>query len=101
MNLDSIVSGIANGFVNGFIVLFEILVGGILDAVQSILDSFGSTFIGPLNTWAIDVAAGNGVSIPIIFTLIFGISIFILLFFIDIFGLEKDIDEGLGGLMEI
>ena len=42
----------------------------------------------------------NGLSIPIIFMVILGISIFVLLSFIDIFGIEKDIDEGLGGLME-
>jgi len=102
MNVDSIISDIANGIVNGAIALFNTIISGILSSVQSILAGFGLMINNPLQTWAYDVAYGsNQLAIPLIFTVILGISIFILLVFIDIFGIEKDIDEGIGGLMEL
>ena len=102
MNVYSIISDIANGLVNGLIGLFNTIISGILSSVQSILARFGLMVENPLQTWAYDVAYGNNqLAIPFIFTVILGISIFILLLFIDIFGIEKDIDEGIGGLMEI
>jgi len=102
MNVNSIISDIANGIVNGLIALFNTIISGILSSVQSILTGFGLMINNPLQTWAYDVAYGsNQLAIPLIFTVILGISIFILLVFIDIFGIEKDIDEGIGGLMEL
>ncbi len=102
MNVNTIISAIANGIVNGFIDLFNIITEGILSSVSWILIAFGLMFKNPLTSWAYDVANGqNQLAIPLIFTVIFGISIFILLFFIDVFGLEKDIDEGIGGLIDL
>ena len=102
MNVNSIISDIANGIVNGLIALFNTIISGILSSVQSILTGFGLMINNPLQTWAYDVAYGsNQLAIPLIFTVILGSSIFILLVFIDIFGIEKDIDEGIGGLMEL
>jgi hypothetical protein len=102
MNVYSIISDIANGLVSGLIALFNTIISGILSSVQSILTAFGLMVENPLQTWAYDVAYNdNQIAIPLIFTVILGSSIFILLIFIDIFGIEKDIDEGLGGLMEL
>jgi len=102
MNVNSIISDVANGVVSGLIDLFNTIISGILSSVQSILAGFGLMIQNPLQTWAYDVAYGsNQLAIPLIFTVILGISIFILLVFIDIFGIEKDIDEGIGGLMEL
>jgi len=102
MNVYSIISDIANGLVSGLTALFNTVVSGILSSVQSILMGFGLMVKNPLQTWAYDVANGSDrLAIPLIFTVILGISIFILLIFIDIFGIEKDIDEGIGGLMEL
>ncbi len=101
MNVYSIISAIANGLVNGLTALFNIITAGILSSVQSVLSGFGLMIKSPLNTWAYDVANGNGISIPIVFTVIFGVSIFIVLLIIDIYGAEKDIEEGLGGLMDL
>ncbi len=102
MNIYTIISAIANGLVNGFTSLFAVITAGILSSVNWILTAFGLMFQNPLTAWAYDVANGrNQLAIPLVFMVIFGISIFILLFFIDIFGLEKDIDEGIGGLMEL
>jgi len=102
MNVNSIISDVASGIVNGLIDLFNTVISGILSSVQSILTGFGLMVENPLQTWAYNVAYGsNQLAIPLIFTVILGISIFILLVFIDIFGIEKDIDEGIGGLMEL
>lgn len=102
MNIYTIISDIANGLVNGLTTLFNTIILGILSSVQSILTGFGLMIKNPLQTWAYDVANGSDqLAIPLIFTVILGISIFVLLFFIDIFGIEKDIDEGMGGLMEL
>jgi hypothetical protein len=102
MNVYTILSDIANGLVSGLTTLFNTIILGILSSVQSILTGFGLMIKNPLQTWAYDVANGsNQLAIPLIFTVILGISIFVLLFFIDIFGIEKDIDEGIGGLMEL
>ena len=102
MNVNSIISDVASGIVNGLIDLFNTVISGILSSVQSILTGFGLIVENPLQTWAYNVAYGsNQLAIPLIFTVILGISIFILLVFIDIFGIEKDIDEGIGGLMEL
>jgi len=102
MNIYTISSAIANGLVNGFMSLFNTVTAGILSSVQWILTGFGLMVKNPLQTWAYDVANGSDqLAIPLIFTVILGISIFVLLFFIDIFGIEKDVDEGIGGLMEL
>jgi len=102
MNVYTVLSDIANGLVNGLTTLFNTIILGILSSVQSILTGFGLMIKNPLQTWAYDVANGSDqLAIPLIFTVILGISIFVLLFFIDIFGIEKDIDEGIGGLMEL
>ena len=102
MNVYTVLSDIANGLVNGLTTLFNTIILGILSSVQSILTGFGLMIKNPLQTWAYDVAYGNNqLAIPLIFTVILGCSIFVLLIFIVIFGIEKDIDEGIGGLMEL
>jgi len=102
MNIYTIISSIANGISNGAVSLFNIITLGILSSVKSILIGFGLMVNEPLQTWAYDVANGSDpLIIPVIFTIILGVSIIIILAFVNIFGIEKDIENGIGGLMEL
>ncbi len=91
--VDTIMSAIANGLVNGISTLLNTIVNGILSGVQAVLSGIEGIIGIPMGFWSTNIS-GDGLSIPIIFTVILGIAVFIALFFIEAEGMETEVASG-------
>ncbi|MEM4067970.1 MAG: hypothetical protein QXV17_14040 [Candidatus Micrarchaeaceae archaeon] len=96
----SIISAIANGVVNGISSLVHLIVKGILSAIQTVLTGIQNIIGIPMNLWSVNVS-NQGITIPIIFTAVLGIAIFIVLIFIDAEGLETEVAQDFTALEDL
>lgn len=97
--LDTLASAVINGILKGISSLFSIITDGILQSVNWILSAFGSLIGTPMQYWETNEL--SGLTIPIIFTLILGVAVMVGLIFLNIYGIDEEIQSGLSALEEL
>lgn len=98
--IETVMQAIVYGLVNGISSLVQDIVNGIISGVQLFMDGIQSMFGIPIQVWESNVSS-DGITIPIIMTVILGISAMVALIFIDIYGLDEDLMNGIQGLEEL
>ena len=94
-----ILNTIGNAIINGLDAIFKAVANGYSSAtsgfINGILDAFGL----PFKNWSYDIPTNY--LVPVIFVLILGISLLILIAWIDSYGIEKDLGEAFADEMEM
>lgn len=99
--LETILSAILSGLVNGTSNMVSLITQGVLTSVNLLMAGLNNLIGIPLGYWETNGVSSSGITTPVVFTVILGISGIIALAFIDIKGIEDDVQSGLTGLEEM